>query len=217
MAALIAVAYRYVLGLADNSRTYLLSFVNSPIRIVIMFAALIAIGLLVGWITQSEPMIKGSGIPQVEGQVRGYFTPKWLPVLVKKFVAGAIAVFCGLSLGREGPSIQLGAMAAQGIAETTHRKFPDSRFIIICGACAGLSAAFNAPLAGILFALEEIHKSFSYRSVFSAMVADQPVLFFMIGIGKVTFGTFQDKSAAAAGHEGRVAFPVQEKDHLFPA
>ncbi len=171
VAALIAVAYRYVLGLADNGRSFLLSFVTSPIRIVIMFAALIAIGLFVGWITQSEPMIKGSGIPQVEGQVRGHFTPKWLPVLIKKFVAGALAVFCGLSLGREGPSIQLGAMAAQGIAETTHRRFPDSRFIIICGACAGLSAAFNAPLAGILFALEEIHKSFSYRSVFSAMVA----------------------------------------------
>ena len=64
-------------------------------------------------ITESEPLIKGSGIPQLEGQFHGHFSPKPLAVLIKKFIAGTLGIVCGLSLGREGPSIQLGAMSGQ--------------------------------------------------------------------------------------------------------
>ena len=71
-------------------------------------------------------------------------------------------MFAGLSVGREGPSIQLGAMAGDGAARTLKRTDDERRELIIAGACAGLAAAFNAPLAGIMFALEELKKSNPY-------------------------------------------------------
>ena len=77
----------------------------------------------------------------------------------------------GLSLGREGPSIQLGAVAAQGISETMGRTRMEERYLITAGASAGLAMAFNAPLAGVLFALEELHRNFSGVVLAPAMAA----------------------------------------------
>ncbi len=170
-AALAAVAYRQVLAWAEEGRAYLFSLAVTPARIVLLFLGLMVLGFIAGKLTQGEPLIRGSGIPQVEGQLQGWFSPRWLPVLVKKFIAGALCILGGLSLGREGPSIQLGAMAAQGVCQGTKRSGVETKYLLTCGACAGLAAAFNAPLAGVLFALEEIHKNFSNRALFSAMAA----------------------------------------------
>lgn len=170
-ASLTACAYRGILALAEQNRTTLLSLIDSPLKIILLFAALLLLALLTGRLIASEPLIKGSGIPQVEGQLLGFFSPRWPAVLAKKFVGGTLCIFAGLSLGREGPSIQLGAMAAQGYAELSHTEAGERKYLLICGACAGLAAAFNAPLAGIMFALEEIYKTLSPKAVFSAMVA----------------------------------------------
>lgn len=88
-----------------------------------------------------------------------------------KFVGGVLCIFGGLSLGREGPSVQLGAMAGKGIAKGFKRIPSEERFLIGCGASAGLSAAFNAPLAGIVFGIEEIYKTFSAQALLSVMTA----------------------------------------------
>ena len=77
----------------------------------------------------------------------------------------------GLSLGREGPSIQLGAMAGQGISRALGRGKREEKFLMTCGASAGLSAAFHAPLAGMMFAVEEIHKTFSIPILLPVMTA----------------------------------------------
>ena len=61
----------------------------------------------------------------------------------------------GLALGREGPSIQLGAMAGKGVSQGLDRGKTEEKFLLTCGASAGLSAAFHAPLAGVMFSLEE--------------------------------------------------------------
>ena len=171
-AALSAVAYRAVLGKAELFRHELFGFADAPLRVMLLFLFLLAVGLIVGRITESEPLIKGSGIPQLEGQFYGHLSPKPLAVLVKKFVGGALGIVCGLSLGREGPSIQLGAMTGQLVAE----RLPDSgeedsRLLLLCGACAGLSAAFNAPLAGLAFALEDTYKKITPKAGFAAASA----------------------------------------------
>lgn len=171
-ASLSAVAYRAVLHEADALRQEIFAFASSPLRVVLLFLFLLLAGLVTGRITESEPMIKGSGIPQVEGQFHGHFSPKPLAVLVKKFVGGAICIICGLSLGREGPSIQLGAMTGQLVS----RRLPntddeDKKLLLLCGACAGLASAFNAPLAGVAFALEETYKKFTPKAVFAAISA----------------------------------------------
>ena len=166
-AALSAVAYRAVLSRSEALCHGIFSFASSPLRMILLFLFLLLVGLVVGRITESEPLIKGSGIPQLEGQFHGHLSPRPLAVLVKKFIGGALGIVCGLSLGREGPSIQLGAMTGQLVG----RRLPDSdeednKLLLLCGACAGLAAAFNAPLAGVAFALEETYKKFTPKAVF---------------------------------------------------
>jgi H+/Cl- antiporter ClcA len=166
-----AVLYRLTLSWTDALRTELYAFADTPVRIIILFAVLLLLGAVAGKITQSTPLIMGSGIPQVEGQVMGFISPKWLPVLIKKFIGGALCMLGGLALGREGPSIQLGAMATQGMTQKLKCSETEKKYLITCGACGGLAAAFNAPLAGMMFGLEEIHKNFSALAIFPAMVA----------------------------------------------
>lgn len=138
-----------------------------PVWLLIMIIASLLASLLLRW----EPFISGSGIPQVEGELLGELDQKWWRVLLAKCAGGLLSIGCGLSLGREGPSIQLGAMAAKGFSRLTKRMKTEERLLMTCGASAGLSAAFNAPFAGVLFSLEEIHKHFSPEVLLSTMAS----------------------------------------------
>lgn len=127
------------------------------------------IGYIVGTMIKRDPMISGSGIPQVEGILMRKLDMKWWKVIIGKFIGGVLAIGAGLSLGREGPSVQLGAAVGQGFSRIFKRIKIEEKFLITSGASAGLSAAFNAPLAGTLFALEEVHKNFSPVILVSAL------------------------------------------------
>lgn len=127
--------------------------------------------IVVGRLIKQTPEIKGSGIPQVEGQLMGELDYHWWPVLWKKFVGGVLAIGSGLFLGREGPSIQLGATVGQGVAAVTHNTGSQRRLMIASGASAGLSAAFNAPIASTLFILEEVYHNFSTLIWLSALAS----------------------------------------------
>jgi H+/Cl- antiporter ClcA len=144
------------------------------ISLIILFNVILAV--LVGFLVKASPEISGSGIPQIEGQLSGEYEEKWWPVLWKKFLGGIMAIGSGLMLGREGPSIQLGALVGQGWSETLHYRGSQRRVLIAGGAAAGLSAAFNAPIASTLFVLEEIYHNFSplvwISSLTSAIVAN---------------------------------------------
>lgn len=165
------VLYRLALSWADGARGALLAGVGTIFQGILYLAGLVAAGLVVGRMTRREPLISGSGIPQIKAQLQGRLSPRWLRVLLLKFAGGSLSAFAGLSLGREGPSIQLGAMAAQGMSERAGLPAMERKYLLVCGACGGLAAAFNAPLAGILFAIEEIHRNFSYMSLMPAMIA----------------------------------------------
>lgn len=134
------------------------------------FAAALA-GILIARMIKSEPMATGSGIPQVEGQVLYGMKMKWYSILVVRFAGGVISSFFGLSLGREGPSIQIGACGSQAIAKKISKNKLEENYLITGGAAAGLSAAFCAPLSGIIFALEEVHRSFSPLILIAATTA----------------------------------------------
>lgn len=117
--------------------------------------------LIVSWMLNKEPNISGSGIPQVEGLLLGELKINWWSTLWRKFISGILAIGSGLMLGREGPSIQLGASIGQGVASYKRLSHNQSKGLIASGAAAGLSAAFNAPLAGVMFVLEEVYHSIS--------------------------------------------------------
>lgn len=166
------VLYRYMIEWAGHflKKVYLLQHENYRL-IPLWFAALIFSGYLVGMLVKHEPMISGSGIPQVEGVLLRYFNMNWWKTLLGKFVGGVISIGAGLSLGREGPSIQIGAAIAKGYCQIFKKIKLEEKFLITSGASAGLAAAFNAPIAGVMFSLEEIHKNFSPAVLTSAMAA----------------------------------------------
>ena len=136
-------------------------FHSQPWGLVWWALGTVIVALLLGTLAQRYPNIKGSGIPQVEGQLKSEFEEQWWPVLWRKYLGGIIAIGSGLFLGREGPSIQLGATVGQGIGEATHANALNRRIGIASGAAAGLAAAFNAPIASTIFILEEVYHNFS--------------------------------------------------------
>lgn len=168
----IVLLYRVALTFAGNWLIKILSHIKgNPFRCAVWFLILMALAWIVGRLVKWEPMISGSGIPQVEGEVSGRLSQNWKRVLPAKFAGGFLCMLGGLSLGREGPSIQLGAMAGQGISRALGRGKREEKFLMTCGASAGLSAAFHAPLAGMMFAVEEIHKTFSIPILLPVMTA----------------------------------------------
>lgn len=144
---------------------------ENMILIPIVFLFLIFLGFVVGKMTKKEPMISGSGIPQVEGILTRNLKQNWFNVLIYKFIGGLICLGAGLSLGREGPSVQMGACIGEGISEKSNKLENEKKYLITSGASAGLSAAFNAPISGLMFSLEETHKNFSPLVLLSAMIA----------------------------------------------
>lgn len=168
----VVLLYRVALNFAGNWLLKSLSHIKgNPLRCAVWFLVLAGLAWIVGRLVKWEPMISGSGIPQVEGEVAGRLSQNWKRVLPAKFAGGFLCMLGGLSLGREGPSIQLGAMAGQGISRALGRGKREEKFLMTCGASAGLSAAFHAPLAGMMFAVEEIHKTFSIPILLPVMTA----------------------------------------------
>ena len=107
------------------------------------------------------PLISGSGIPQVKALLMKQIKFNWFYELISKFIGGLLSIGSGLSLGREGPSIHLGAQIGEGVNSFFKTKEAERKYLITSGASAGLAAAFNAPLSGVIFSLEEMHKYFS--------------------------------------------------------
>lgn len=171
-AGLCAVVFRAALLGADKLLHTALDFLSArPAFIPLWFILLVAFSLLVSLLLKWEPLISGSGIPQVEGELYGYFEQKWWRVLLAKLLGGILTIGSGLALGREGPSVQLGAMAGKGISKACGRSRGETSLLMTCGAGAGLAAAFNAPLAGIVFTIEELRKKFSMELLLSSMTS----------------------------------------------
>ena len=164
--------YRYIIhgiegiigGIVNISRSH---FYIYPI----IFIALIFISFLVTKIKKMSRFCGGSGIPQVEAEIKGYINPNPVKVLLAKIFGGALTALAGFSVGREGPSIQIGAMSGKLVSRKLKKNKTVEKFLITCGASAGLAAAFNAPVAGILFAVEEVHRHVSKKLLVVCMAA----------------------------------------------
>lgn len=169
----VVAAFRWALEMAESGRMILYQYLQvKPLlwsSLWVLFLWIIAVFLT--YIAQKEPMAGGSGIPQVKGVLIGQMKMNWLRVLIVKFIGGVVAIGAGLSLGREGPSVQLGAVVGQGVSRQLIRTRMEEKYLMTSGASAGLAAAFNAPLAGVIFALEELHKNFSPTVLLAAVAA----------------------------------------------
>lgn len=127
----------------------------------VLILTIIILGLFMGFIIKKYPMIKGSGVSQIKGKFMKKLDMTPWPELPLKFLGGVLNISAGLSVGREGPSVQIGAYigsAFEKIGKTSHI---ERVCLVTSGAAAGLAATFGAPFAGIVFAIEDLHQYLS--------------------------------------------------------
>ena len=145
--------------------------------------------LLVRW----APEAGGSGVQRVEAVMRGQEGPARLRVLPVKFVGGAIALGSGLVLGREGPTVQMGATIADALSRLFRLPDADMRDLQAASAGAGLGVAFSAPVGGAMFAFEEVRRAFTPRLVVAGVLACSAAW----TVGRLLLGTSPDFSVRA--------------------
>ncbi|CAM6001771.1 unnamed protein product [Sphagnum balticum] len=136
--------------------------------IVLITGGSLIAGLIVQYIA---PEISGSGIPQVKAVLNAVAIPLNLRVALSKLIGSCVSLGIGLPLGKEGPTVHIGAACGAILAKLAGESPRRSRQLIAAGAGAGLAAAFNAPLAGVMFVIEELLRDFSRATVSTAFFA----------------------------------------------
>jgi len=129
-------------------------------------------GLLSGWMVERlAPGTSGSGIPQVKAALAAVPTPLDFRVAAVKLLSTIVALGSGLSLGRQGPTVHVGAALAAQLSRWVPASAEYRRQLIAAGAAAGLAAGFNAPIAGVLFVVEELLQDVSNLTLGTAIIA----------------------------------------------
>ena len=141
--------------------------------------AITGISIALYLVRKFAPEASGSGVQEIEGALDGLRPMRWKRVLPIKFIASLFSLGSGLLLGREGPTIQLGANIGKMVKDTLGKSEIESNSLISTGAAAGLASAFNAPFAGIIFVIEEMHGQFKFNFYSVAAI--------MIGAGTADF------------------------------
>lgn len=174
LAGTVAVAFQLALVVAEHWRQQGLFYAHDLGQwgwLAAMGGCALSIGTGV-WLVQAlAPDAAGSGIPQIKAVLHHGRTMRPLRLLLVKFIGGVLAIGGGLALGREGPTVQMGGALGQFLNDVTHTHPEDRRIITSAGAGAGLAAAFNAPLAGMLFVFEELYGFISPPLLFAVFIA----------------------------------------------
>lgn len=174
VAGVLASAFRVALAQAEHHRVALLESLSAGTRIPVAIAVGALGGAVALWLVRRfAPDAGGSGIPQLKGFILGERPLEWRRLLPVKFIAGVLGIGGGLALGREGPTIQMGGATGLMVSEWFKIRPGEGerKALIAAGAGAGLAAAFNAPLAGVMFVLEELAGSFTPVVFVSAFLA----------------------------------------------
>lgn len=176
-----------------------------PVAILLSMAGSIVMVLVaLALVRNFAPEAAGSGVQEIEGAMSGLRELRWARILPVKFVAGVLSIGSGLVLGREGPTIHIGASVGAAIAELRRLPATETRGLYAAGAAAGLATAFNAPLAAVLFVVEETRKQFPYtfRTYLAVILA-------------CFCATVVTQEIAGVGPDLRIVAPEQPPQHLF--
>jgi CIC family chloride channel protein len=170
-AGLVGVLFRLALHRADDLRSALIAWAHGQFAGLLLVTAVTSAAVaLAAWLVRRfSPAASGSGIPHVEAVLRGELAEVPFRLIPIKFVGGLLAIGSGLALGREGPSVQMGANIGHFVGHVCRRNAPDRRVLFAAGAGAGLATAFNAPIAGAIFVLEELVQRFEPRIAIIAL------------------------------------------------
>jgi CIC family chloride channel protein len=151
-----------------------------------------------------SPNASGSGIPHVEAVLNEELPQAPFRIILVKFVGGVLAIGSGLVLGREGPSVQMAATIGHLVGKEFRRGWPDCRVLLAAGAGAGLATAFNAPIAGAIFVLEELVRRFELRVAIAALGASATA----ISVSRVLLGDAADFHVGALAYAGATTRPL---------
>lgn len=169
LTGLVAVAFDKAVNFIFHSRlNWLADQASNPLlNVLCAFFAAALLGALGYWLVRRfAPEAGGSGIPEIEGALEELRPVRWWRVLPVKFIGGMGALGSGMVLGREGPTVQIGGNIGRMCTDMFGVRSSEARHTLLAtGAAAGLSAAFNAPLAGILFIIEEMRPQFRYSLI----------------------------------------------------
>lgn len=183
--------FRLALARADQLRDQLVALAHGhalPGLLLVVASCAATAGLAAWLVRRYAPTAAGSGIPQVEAALAGRLPAPTLGLIPVKFLGGLLAIGGGLALGREGPTVQMGAAIARGIGQLFRRHTPDCHALMAAGAGAGLATAFNSPIAGAVFVLEELVRRFEVRTAIAALGASATA----IGLARVFLGDLPD-------------------------
>jgi CIC family chloride channel protein len=174
VAGLVGALFRLCLDRVDQFRDALVARAHQwgVAGLVLVTAACAVATAVAAWMVRRlSPHATGSGIPHVEAVLGGELPPAPVSLVPVKFAGGVLAIGSGLALGREGPGVQMGACLAHLVGVAFRRDWRDARALLAAGAGAGLAAAFNAPIAGAVFVLEELVRRFETRTAVAALGA----------------------------------------------
>jgi CIC family chloride channel protein len=187
LVGLIGGGFRFAVSQLESGFALLRQLGGEGNAVLLSVAATVVCVMASMWLVRRfAPETAGSGIQEIEGALDGALSIRGARVLIVKFLGGLLALGSGMVLGREGPTVHMGGALGQWIRERFGLSEEHGRTILAAGAGAGLAAAFNAPLTGMLFVLEEMRPHFRYnvisvQSVLIACVASDVVARALLG------------------------------------
>jgi CIC family chloride channel protein len=204
---LLGALFRLSLEQADHWRNGLIAWAHghSLAGFLFLIALCAASVVFAAWLVRKyAPYASGSGIPHVEAVLNGDLPQAPFRLIPVKFLGGLFAIGSGLALGREGPSVQMGASIAHLVGKIFRRGWPDNRVLFAAGAGAGLATAFGAPIAGAIFVLEELVKRFEPRIAIAALGASAAA----ISTARLLLGGAPDFSVPTLAYAGAETRPL---------
>ena len=206
-AGLVGAVFRLALERADRVRDALISWAHGERLLgflIVAGACAVATLVAASLVRRFSPYASGSGIPHVEAVLNEQLPQAPFRIIPVKFVGGVLAIGSGLALGREGPSVQMGASMAHLFGKVFRRSWPDCRVLLAAGAGAGLATAFNAPIAGAVFVLEELVRRFEPRIAIVALGASATA----ISVSRMLLGDVPDFHVEAVDYPGVETRPL---------
>jgi chloride channel protein, CIC family len=168
-----------------RSYTYI-NTLGIPNLVISSVATLILVLFTWFMVRRVAPETSGSGVQEIEGALMHKRPVRWTRVLPVKFIGGVLSISGGMVLGREGPTIQMGGNLGEAVGRGAKLSRKRRDALIASGSGAGLATAFNAPLAGVLFVMEEMREAFPlsflhFKTVALSCVASTFVLQSIMG------------------------------------
>jgi CIC family chloride channel protein len=206
-AGLFGAAFRLALAEADRFRNWTIHALegNGLAGLFAVAAGCALAAAAAAWLVRHlSPYASGSGIPHVEAVLEGKLQPVPFRLIPVKFFGGVLAIGSGLALGREGPSVQMGASLADLVGVLFRRDWTDRRILIAAGAGAGLATAFNSPIAGAVFVLEELVRKFEPRTAMVALGTSATAIL----VARLVIGDMPDFQVRDLAYPSVAALPL---------